>query len=43
MLSSGGAVKSAGDGGERSSEATRRNARAVWHNRVNMGKTLDIP
>lgn len=30
---------------ERSSEATRRNARAalVWHFRVNLGKTLDIP
>jgi integrase len=30
--------------GERSSEATRRNARAalVWHFRVNLGKTLDI-
>ena len=30
---------------ERSSEATRRNARAalVWHSRVNLGKTLDIP
>ena len=31
--------------GERSSEATRRNARAalIWHFRVNLGKTLDIP
>jgi integrase len=30
---------------ERSSEATRRNARAglVWHFRVNLGRTLDIP
>jgi integrase len=29
----------------RSSEATRRNARAalIWHFRVNLGKTLDIP
>jgi integrase len=31
--------------GERSSEATRRNARAalIWHFRVNLGRTLDIP
>jgi hypothetical protein len=31
--------------GERSSEATRRNARAalIWHFRVNLGMTLDIP
>jgi site-specific recombinase XerD len=30
---------------ERSSDATRRNARAalIWHHRVNLGKTLDIP
>jgi len=30
---------------ERSSEATRRNARAalIWHFRVNLGSTLDIP
>ena len=30
---------------ERSSQATRRNARAalIWHFRVNLGKTLDIP
>ena len=30
---------------ERSSEATRRNARAglVWHFRVTLGRTLDIP
>ena len=30
---------------ERSSEATQRNARAslVWHHRVNLGKTLEIP
>jgi hypothetical protein len=30
---------------ERSSDATRRNARAalVWHFRVNLGKTRDIP
>lgn len=30
---------------ERSSESTRRNARAalIWHHRVNLGKTLDIP
>ena len=29
----------------RSSEATRRNARAalIWHHRVNLGRTLDIP
>jgi len=29
---------------ERSSEATRRNARAalIWHYRTNLGKTLDI-
>jgi hypothetical protein len=44
MLSSGGAVKSAGDGRERSSEARRRHARAalIWHHRVNLGRTLDI-
>jgi hypothetical protein len=31
--------------GERSSEATKRNARAalIWHFRVNLGRTLDIP
>jgi hypothetical protein len=30
---------------ERSSDATRRNARAglIWHFRVNLGRTLDIP
>jgi hypothetical protein len=45
MLSSGGAVKSAGDGGERSSKARRRHARAalIWHHRVNLGRTVDIP
>ena len=30
---------------QRSSEATRRNARAglIWHFRVNLGRTMDIP
>jgi hypothetical protein len=30
---------------ERSSEVTRRNARAalIWHFRVNLGRTLDVP